>query len=351
MSKDHQLTLNEVGESNTGPKAAHIENSAFGEIPEDWNWKKSQEYLEYIESGISESQNKDGDGIPVSRIETIANGTVNYEKVGYVNGDNDYSKHQLNSGDLLFSNINSRKEIGKTAIYKGEKPLYHGMNLLRIRYSPDTFNPYFVYYVYDSPMAQNVFFRMSKAAVGQSSINQSQMERLFLPTPPLPEQRKIATVLYTVDRAIEKTERIVEQMNIVQQGLLRSLFGKDKQGRDTDVETKTERLGPKQFQVPVSWEVTNIASIGKVVTGDTPSTDDESNFGGSLPFVTPNTLSQGKYVTKSDRTLSETGRNEAKPVPEGSVMMDCIGSDMGKVAISGCEVATNQQINSVVIEE
>ena len=204
----------------------------------------------------------------------------------------------------------------------------------------------FLYY-----LLQNIQLKRLNAASAIPGLNRNDAYGLNALVPPLSEQRKIATVLYTVDRAIEKTERIVEQMDIVQQGLLRSLFGKDKQGRDTDVETKTERLGPKQFQVPVSWEVTNIASIGRVVTGDTPSTDDESNFGGSLPFVTPNTLSQGKYVTKSDRTLSETGRNEAKPVPEGSVMMDCIGSDMGKVAISGCEVATNQQINSVVIED
>jgi len=350
MSEDQQITLDEVTESNSGPKAAHIENSAFGDIPNDWRWKKTGEHLKYIGSGISESQNKDGKGIPVSRIETIANGTVNYQKVGYVNGDEDYSKHRLKSGDLLFSNINSRKEIGKTAIYKGEQPLYHGINLLRLRYDSKTFNPYFVYYTYDSPMAQDVFFRMSKAAVGQSSINQSQMERLFLPTPPLPEQRKIATVLYTVDQAIEKTERTVEQMDTVQQGLLRSLFGKGKTGRNTNIETKIERLGPKQFQVPVTWETTEISLIGKVVTGNTPSTDDESNFGGNLPFVTPETLSQGKYVTESGRTLSKAGQDEAKLVPEGSVMMDCIGSDMGKVAVSGCEVATNQQINSVVIE-
>jgi len=253
MSEDQQLTLNEVAESNAGPKAAHIENSAFGNIPDDWTWEKTGEHLKYIQSGISESQNKDGEGIPVSRIETIANGIVNYQKVGYVNGDKDYSKHRLEPGDLLFSNINSRAEIGKTAIYRGEQPLYHGMNLLRLRYDSNTFNPYFAYYIYDSPMAQDVFFRMSKAAVGQSSINQSQMERLFLPTPPFPEQRKIATVLYTVDQAIEKTKKIISKTKRVRRGLAQDIF---REGLHTD-ETKETWLG----KIPASWSVVQFSEI------------------------------------------------------------------------------------------
>lgn len=204
----------------------------------------------------------------------------------------------------------------------------------------------FLYY-----LLQNIQLERLNAASAIPGLNRNDTYGLNAIVPPLSEQRKIATVLHNVDRAIQKTEEIIEQMDTAQRGLLRRLFGKGGERQDTDVKTKIERLGPKQFKVPVDWDVTDISSIGRVVTGDTPSTDNEANFGGNLPFVTPETLSQGKYVTGSERTLSETGREEAKPIPEGSVMMDCIGSDMGKVAIADREVATNQQINSVVIED
>jgi type I restriction enzyme S subunit len=157
-------------------------------------------------------------------------------------------------------------------------------------------------------------------------------------------------VLYTVDQAIQKTEAIIEQAKRVKRGLMQDLFGKadnSHSGRGR----KELWIGPKKFEVPEHWEKTKIQEIGRVVTGDTPSTDDEKNFGGSLPFVTPSDLKQTKYVAETDRTLSAQGRGQAKPVPEGSVMMDCIGSDMGKVAIAGREVATNQQINSVVVTD
>jgi len=326
---DKQITLEEISNSDTAPKAAHIESSSFGDLPEDWTWEPSEEHLEYIESGISNSQNKDGNGIPVSRIETIANGVVNYEKVGYVNGEENYEKHRLKPGDLLFSNINSRKEIGKTAIYKGDKPLYHGMNLLRLRYDSGSLNPYFAYYVYDSPMAQDVFFRMSKAAVGQSSINQSQMERFYLPRPALPEQRKIATVLYTVDRAIEKTEEIVEQKERVRTGLMQDVFT----GVDAD-STKSVRLSAVDTEIPEHWEVKAVGEVSAQITDGAHLTPDRSEDG-YLLLSARNVkngyldLSDVDYVPEEEyKRLIE----KCNPQP-GDILISCSGT-VGRV----CEV-------------
>jgi len=334
MSEDQQLTLNEVAESNTGPKAAHIENSAFGNIPDDWKWEKTGENLKYIQSGISESQNKDGEGIPVSRIETIANGIVNYQKVGYVSGGKDYSKHRLEPGDLLFSNINSRAEIGKTAIYRGEQPLYHGMNLLRLRYDSNTFNPYFAYYIYDSPMAQDVFFRMSKAAVGQSSINQSQMERLFLPTPPLPEQRKIATVLYTVDQAIEKIDKIIEQKERIRTGLMQDVFT----GADAD-SIKSVRLSAVDTEIPEHWEVKAVGDVSTQITDGAHLTPDRSEDGYLL--LSARNVKNG-YLDLSDVDYVPEEEYErliqkCNPQP-GDILISCSGT-VGRV----CEVPEDLQ--------
>lgn len=227
---DKQRTLDNLDQENNDEEInsdqplATLERSEFGELPEDWEYVRSDEIFKYIKSGISDSQNQDGIGVPVSRIETISDGSINYNKVGYVDTEKDLEKHRLNEGDLLFSNINSRDEIGKTAIYWGEETLYHGMNLLRIRYNDEVVHPVYAYYVYDSPMAQNVFFRMSKAAVGQSSINQSQMKSFFLPVPPMETQKKIATILLNIETTIEKVDEYLNQLGELQSGLNRDLI-------------------------------------------------------------------------------------------------------------------------------
>lgn len=100
----------------------------------------------------------------------------------------------------------------------------------------------------------------------------------------------------------------------------------------------------------MSWPLIAIKEVAKVVTGKTPSTVDDQNFGGDIPFVTPAELGLETYVTSAPRTLSAKGASTIKLVPKNAVMVCCIGS-LGKMAIAGTPVATNQQINSVIFDE
>jgi type I restriction enzyme S subunit len=97
------------------------------------------------------------------------------------------------------------------------------------------------------------------------------------------------------------------------------------------------------------WPYKTISSLGTVVTGSTPRTTEARFYGGDIPFVTPAELDGVDPVFSTPRTLSEEGANEARVLPEGTVMVCCIGS-LGKVGIAGRPVATNQQINSVVFD-
>ena len=100
----------------------------------------------------------------------------------------------------------------------------------------------------------------------------------------------------------------------------------------------------------MSWPLVAIKDVARVVTGKTPSTVASDNFDGDIPFVTPSELGVEVYVTTAPRTLSAKGAAEIKLVPKNAVMVCCIGS-LGKLAIAGAVVATNQQINSVIFDE
>jgi type I restriction enzyme, S subunit len=99
----------------------------------------------------------------------------------------------------------------------------------------------------------------------------------------------------------------------------------------------------------VSWPNVAIKEVALVVTGKTPSKKVSEYFGGDIPFVTPSELNQ-IYVETAPVTLTEAGAQTIKLVPSNSVMVCCIGS-LGKVAIASRELATNQQINSVIFDE
>ena len=101
------------------------------------------------------------------------------------------------------------------------------------------------------------------------------------------------------------------------------------------------------------WKSFQVGEIGKVITGKTPKTSISDNYGGYIPFLTPSDDMSVKYVRKTAKTLTEKGLSEVKNaiLPANSVCVSCIGSDLGKVVITTRPTVTNQQINSIVVDE
>ncbi len=103
--------------------------------------------------------------------------------------------------------------------------------------------------------------------------------------------------------------------------------------------------------MPEIWKKYKLGEIGKAVTGKTPSSKNPEEFGSLMPFVTPTDFKNYvKLIYKTDRSISEIGVKSNKPriIPENSILVTCIGSDMGKIAINKDACLTNQQINSLI---
>jgi len=89
-------------------------------------------------------------------------------------------------------------------------------------------------------------------------LTREQLLNLQFPIPPLPEQKKIAAVLSSVDAAIEKTEAVIAQLQVVKKAMMEQLLTKGLPGRHTRF--KQTDLGV----IPEDWEV---VSLGSVIDG------------------------------------------------------------------------------------
>ena len=99
------------------------------------------------------------------------------------------------------------------------------------------------------------------------------------------------------------------------------------------------------------WKECRLGELGTVVTGKTPSKNNPEDWGDAMPFITPSDYKYyGKIASRSERNLSIVGvdRLSNKVLPVNSILVTCIGSDMGKVAMNQIKVITNQQINSII---
>jgi len=96
-----------------------------------------------------------------------------------------------------------------------------------------------------------------------------------------------------------------------------------------------------------------IKDMGRVVTGKTPSKDNPEDWGFEIDFITPTDFSSdNKHLVNIKRKISLEGsvRYKNMIIQPQSVVVTCIGSDMGKVVISKDKALTNQQINSIIVD-
>lgn len=97
-------------------------------------------------------------------------------------------------------------------------------------------------------------------------------------------------------------------------------------------------------------EKVKLKDIGRIVTGCTPKTKKEEYYKTKdYMFVGPTDLKLNKYVRNSGKYISNIAYKDysIRFIDNNSVMVDCIGSDMGNVALSVGKLLTNQQINSI----
>ena len=180
-----------------------------------------------LRNGKSVCQSADANGLPITRIETIADGTINPAKVGFADlGESDCADWLLQDGDILISHINSTKHLGKCAIYEGDPPaLIHGMNLLALRVDPDVAASRYVYWMLSSTSFRRTLPRITKDSVNQSSFNISSFKKLQIPLPPLAEQKRIAGILDATDALRAKRREALAQLDTLLQSTFIDMFG------------------------------------------------------------------------------------------------------------------------------
>lgn len=153
-----------------------------------WGNKPLGKLISLIQNGTTIQQNIDRVGFPVSRIQTIQNNKIDPSKVRYINDQNKANQYRYKIGDILYSHINSFELVGKVAVYEGiPEFLVHGMNLLLIRVNENLCDPNYLYLFLQSPQARTETVPWIKRAIGQASINQTNLKKITVPLP-FPDQ-------------------------------------------------------------------------------------------------------------------------------------------------------------------
>ena len=162
-------------------------------------------------------------------------------------------------------------------------------------------------------------------------------KKIEIPIPPLDEQKRIASALSKIDAYLENTIKLIEEKERFKRGIAKKLLT-CKEG---------ENIPEARFKgFEDEWMEVAISKIGTIITGNTPSTKNESFWNGNNVWVTPTDIKQ-KYISNSERKLTDDGLKKSRKLPANTLLITCIAS-IGKNAILKCEGACNQQINAII---
>ncbi|MGX9606739.1 restriction endonuclease subunit S [Acinetobacter sp. T63] len=284
---------------------------------------KLEDICEFIKNGKSVQQTKDQKGLPITRIETIANSVIDPAKVGYANlaleGNESYL---LKNGDILFSHINSVEHLFKTAKYNGiPEQLIHGMNLLCLRPNVKLIDPQFFLHLLRSDKVKRGLLTYANKSVNQASISATSVKNFEVVIPSLEEQRRIASILDKADAIRQKRQQAIEKLDELLQATFIDMFG-------------------DPLDNPKKYQMMTLGSISSFENGDRsnnyPSGADVVQEG--IPFLSTKNIKGNFFDSSNMQFITQEKFNKLSrgKVSNGDILITLRGT-LGSTCIYECE--------------
>ena len=258
--------------------------------------------------------------------QNIFNDKINYQDVKYISYD-DFLKEDkrtsVRDGDILLTIVGT---IGRCAVFTGGKNVTLQRSVAVIRTKDG--NSRFLMYCF---IGKNLLLNECAHGIAQKGLYLKQLYQIEVPVPPREEQERIVAELDCLSGIIEKKREQLKELDALAQSIFYQMFG----------DPITNEKG---------WEVKKLGEVGKVITGNTPSTKDEENYSSNdYCFVKPSDIGKD-YVTNIEKTefyISDKAFSQSRKLCKGSVLTTCIGI-IGKVGILKVDATCNQQINAIL---
>jgi type I restriction enzyme S subunit len=221
-----------------------------------WKGLKAEEYIE--------------DGFIFLATPNLKANQIDFENVNYITKwrYDESPEIQLQVGDVLIVKDGSTLGISN---YVRRLPRLTTVNgSIAVVRTRSSLHSEFLYHLVNGNAFQKLI-ELKKAGLGVPHLFQADLREFFVSLPPLPQQRKIARILTTVDNLIEKTEAMIAKYQAIKQGMMHDLFtrGVDEHGRLRPPYEQAPELY-KQSElgwIPKEWEVRRVDEVGTVKLG------------------------------------------------------------------------------------
>ena len=351
------------------------------EIPEKWRWVRLGSVFN-IRSALRIHQTDwCKTGIPFFRgrdlVQLSKNGDVNPE---VFISEELYKKNKAKAGvpqkdDILLSAVGS---IGKTYIVKGTKPFYYKDAYILCLENYSKLNPQFIEFVINAPFTQKTINENSIATtVAQLTIIKA--NNLLIPLPPIEEQQRIVEklnqILPLIDEYGKEEDELITLCQKFPEEMKKSVLQAAMQGKlteqlktDSSVDELLKKIAEEKakliaegkikkekplkeitedeipFEIPENWRWTKLGLIGDWGAGATPDRGKSEYYkNGTIPWIKTGELNDS-VITTAEEYITEMALKKCslRMNKMNDVLIAMYGATIGKVAIAGFDLTTNQ---------
>ena len=400
IKKDKKESIIYRGEDNSyyekfaDGKVICIDDEIPFEIPSTWEWRRLSSLFQ-INPKNSVEDNADAAFIPMEKIDATYQSSFSYSVRKW---------HEIKSGfthfadgDVAFAKITPCFQNRKSMILKGlPSGIGAGTTELKVlRTYGNTISTEYLMFFLESPyFVEEAIF---KGTANQQRIISGYLENKLFPIPPQKEQQRIVDIInasFTVAETYSKAQEKLDSLNnslaaslrksILQEAIQGHLVPQDpadepasvllerikeekqrlvKEGKlkKKDVVDSTifrgddnryyEKKGKEiicideeiPFEIPESWEWCRMGTIGIWGAGSTPAKGNPNYYGGNILWLRTGELNNSVvYDTEIKITQKALENCSLRMNKIGDVMIAMYGATIGKVAIAGAEMTTNQ---------
>ncbi len=352
-------------------KLQEFKQTEIGRIPKEWEVVRLGDVITYIKGKK-----------PAKILEEYKENCLPYLSTEYLR-KNKTTTYVPISGDVV--SVNDEDLIllwdGSNAgeIFLGKRGVLSS-TMVKFELRENKYIPNFLFYLLK--IKENCLKGQTKGT-GIPHVDGNVLNALHLPLPPLPEQKKIAEILSTVDEAIQKVDEAITKTERLKKGLMQELLtGRrrvvdsrqhmaysrqqivdsiqhtvEREKTDTPQSTvyclqSTEYKETEIGRIPKEWEVVKIGDIAlDFLGGGTPSTSNQSYWDGDIAWMTSAHIND-RNVTTGQRYITKEGlRNSAANLVPKDNLLIATRVGIGKVAVNKVDIAISQDLTGVIIDK
>jgi len=255
-------------------------------VPEGWE-RLPLERVAEIRSGVAKGKKnlKDPVRLPYLRVANVQDGHVVLDDIKEIEIEKSkIDRYSLKKGDVLMNEGGDFDKLGRGDVWLGQiEPCLHQNHVFAVRPNPNIIDSFYLAALAASNYGKTYFLGCAKRSTNLASINSTQLKGFPVLVPPLQEQKKMAQLLSTWDKAITTTEQLLANSQQQKKALMQQLLT-----------GKKRLLDENGVRFSGEWSRYKLKDIGNTFSGLTGKS--KADFGKGTPYI------PYKNIFKNSRT-------------------------------------------------